>query len=142
MGPTQPPTECVLRSHSPGVKQPGNEVDHSSPSNVKLRMSAAILYSPLHALMVCMGKTSFLNFIVVIAFILLSLVKCLTRKLLHFDVTIHHFVITLGAEVCMLYCTSLMQGPHLSPCTVHICDTRTKGYCCDTFTLIVVALVQ
>jgi hypothetical protein len=104
-------------------------------------MSAAILYSPLHALTVCTGKTSFFNFIVVIAFIL-SLVKCLTRKLLHFDVRIHHFVITLGAEVCMSYCTSLMQGPHLGPCAVHICDTRTKGYCCDTFTLIVVALVQ
>jgi hypothetical protein len=35
--PTQPPIQCVLGTLSPGVKQPGCEVDHSPPPSVEVK---------------------------------------------------------------------------------------------------------
>jgi hypothetical protein len=37
LGSTQPPTQWVPGTLSPGVKRPGNEADHSSPASVKVR---------------------------------------------------------------------------------------------------------
>jgi hypothetical protein len=41
--PTQPPIQWVLEALSPGVKQPGRETDHSSPSSANIKNSGAIL---------------------------------------------------------------------------------------------------
>jgi hypothetical protein len=45
LGPTQPPIQWVPGTLSLGVKRPGREADHSSPSSAEVRMRGAI--SPL-----------------------------------------------------------------------------------------------
>jgi hypothetical protein len=43
LGPTQPPIECLVGSHSPGIKWPGHKADHSPPSNAKAKNGGAII---------------------------------------------------------------------------------------------------
>jgi hypothetical protein len=42
LGPTQPPIQWVREDLSPGVKRPGREADHSSPSSVEVKNGRAI----------------------------------------------------------------------------------------------------
>jgi hypothetical protein len=44
--PTQPPVQPVPGAHSPGVKQPGHEADHSPPFSAEVKNGGAI--PPLH----------------------------------------------------------------------------------------------
>jgi hypothetical protein len=42
LGPTQPPIEWIPGAISPGVKRPGSEADHSSPSSAEVKNGGAI----------------------------------------------------------------------------------------------------
>lgn len=42
LGSTQPPVQLVLWAVSPGVKWPGCEVDHSTPSSAKAKNGGAV----------------------------------------------------------------------------------------------------
>jgi hypothetical protein len=47
LGPTQPPIQWVPGALSLGVKQPGHEADHSSPSSAKVKECVELcLHSP------------------------------------------------------------------------------------------------
>jgi hypothetical protein len=48
LGPTQPPNQWVPCALSQGVKQPGREADHSSPSSAGVKMVELYLHSPMH----------------------------------------------------------------------------------------------
>jgi hypothetical protein len=47
LGPTQLPIQCVLEAVSLGVKWPGRETDHSSPSSAEVKNAWSYTYTPL-----------------------------------------------------------------------------------------------
>jgi hypothetical protein len=52
LGPTQPTVQWVQWDISPGVKTPGREADHSSPSSAKVKNCEVIPPFPSHVFMV------------------------------------------------------------------------------------------
>jgi hypothetical protein len=51
VGPTQPPTQWVLWTLSPGVKQPRHEDDHSAPSSAEVKNTWSYTSNPRHVFM-------------------------------------------------------------------------------------------
>jgi hypothetical protein len=51
LGPTQPPIQWVPAALSPGVKQPGTEVDHSPPNSAEVKKMRIYTCTPLYVLM-------------------------------------------------------------------------------------------
>jgi hypothetical protein len=49
---TQPPTQWILGSFSPEIKQPGHESDHSPPSAAKVKTAWSYTSTPPHVFMV------------------------------------------------------------------------------------------
>jgi hypothetical protein len=48
LGPTQPPIKWVPGDLSPGVKQPGREADHSSPTSTKVKKTWVYTSTPTY----------------------------------------------------------------------------------------------
>jgi hypothetical protein len=46
LGPTNPPIQWVLGALSPGIKRPGHEADHSSPSSAEVKEWLALYFHP------------------------------------------------------------------------------------------------
>jgi hypothetical protein len=46
LGSTQPPTQQILVTISPGVKWPGHEADYSPPSSAKVKNGGSITSTP------------------------------------------------------------------------------------------------
>jgi hypothetical protein len=51
LGPTKPPVQRVPGAHSPRVKWPGCEADHSSPTSVEVKMPCIYMFTPPHIFM-------------------------------------------------------------------------------------------
>jgi hypothetical protein len=51
-GPTQPPIQWVLGTHSPGVKRQGREADHSPPGSAEVKKIWIYISTPLYSFMV------------------------------------------------------------------------------------------
>jgi hypothetical protein len=51
LGPTQPPIQWVPRTFAPGIKRPGHQADHTSPSSAEVKDSGAIPPLPPYVFM-------------------------------------------------------------------------------------------